>query len=336
VLTKNNYQEIHRCLGVAKVIVVATHRRPDGDALGSLAAFSLIGLMAGWSLKLFGRPADVGRFDFLPLHNLETDCLKQVFDFDVAWLTLDCASVRRSELAERILERRRGDVFVDIDHHPTLESYADLSLRDISAVATCEVLYDYCKANKIAINSTLATCLLTGIVTDTGNFLYSATNAHTFQMASELLKLGARLDLIYEASWRTKRPAALRLWGLALSRLTVFDDLAMTYLLPEDLILASEVDPLEDLAGFLSGLAGVKAILLLKDEGLGEIKGSWRSVAPDFSVLALARVFGGGGHVKAAGFACNGKLLGDKEDLKVMTESGIRMATEMFMIDAKD
>lgn len=262
---------------------------------------------------------------------MQTDCLERVYDSDVVWLTLDCASVRRSELGERILGRGKKDVFVDIDHHPTLESYADLTLRDTTAVATSEVLYSYCVANKIAINSALATCLLTGIVTDTGNFLYSATNANTFKMAAELLKFGARLDLIYEASWRTKRPTALRLWGLALSRLTIFDDLAMTYLLPEDLALASGADPLEDLAGFLSGLAGVKAILLLKDEGAGEIKGSWRSVASDFSVLALARTFGGGGHVKAAGFACNGKLLGDTGELKVMTESGIRTATEMFM-----
>jgi len=199
---------------------------------------------------------------------------------------------------------------LEIDHHPKIKSYADLEIRDSAAAATTEILYYFLKANKIRINKNLANCLLAGILTDTGNFLYPSTSPQTINIASEMLAKGARLPQIMENTWRNKSIASMKAWGKALSNLKInkIYNFAYTILEPEDVPLEMAEEELEGLAGFLSNLDRVNGLMILRELPEGIIKGNLRTAKPNVDISKLARALGGGGHAKAAGFTVTGSL----------------------------
>jgi phosphoesterase RecJ-like protein len=157
----------------------------------------------------------------------------------------------------------------------------------------------------------MATCILTGLATDTGSFIYPSTNRKAIAIAAEMLWRGARLPVIIKETFYRQNLSALKIWGLAMSRLTINPkyQIAYTILTYQDYLdLNADEAMTDELAGWLACLEGVKAVLFLKETKPGLIKGSWRAVDPDYDVARLARAMGGGGHVKAAGFAVRGSI----------------------------
>ncbi len=302
------YQKAYSLIKNAQNILVATHEQPDGDALASACLMGEILTLAGKKYQLYCYSPINQQYGFLP-HLEEFKNNIENFSFDLI-ITLDCGNVERTKLDKEILSRQPGQLVLEIDHHPKIKDYSDLEIRDSAAAATTEILYRLLKANKIKITKNLANCVLTGILTDTGNFLYPSTSPETVNIASEMLRLGARLPQIIENTWRNKSIASMKTWGKALSRLKINSEynLAFTVLENEDVPAEITEEELEGMSGFLSNLHDVNGILLLRQLPDGKIKGSLRTTRPKVDISRLARVLGGGGHAKAAGFTVTGKL----------------------------
>lgn len=315
------YTEAAKRIVAAKRILLITHISPDGDALGSLCFMSewLSSLDISHTLYCAGPLPE--NLSFLPhFDQITTDKTKVSIDqFDLV-ISLDCGSLARTALASEIKDRPAFSFFIEIDHHPSVEKVSDLEIREPKAASTTEVLYHIAQANKICLNSRMAHCLLTGVLTDTGSFRFASTSEKTIAAASQMLLEGASLSKIIDKTWRTKNVKDLRLWGLALSRLqkSPVYNVAYTILTQEDLIKTeSDEEAIEGLPEFISSLPNTRAILLLREDNQGAIRGNWRTLYNEIDVGRLARLLGGGGHQKAAGFTIPGRLVQTEKGWKV-------------------
>lgn len=303
------FQKAYNLIKSSNNILVAIHEQPDGDALASASLMAEILSLFNKKYTLYCASRINGHYDFLPHLEELKNHYGENFNFDLI-IVLDCGSLERTKLAKEILGRSTGQLVLEIDHHPKVKDYADLEIRDSASAATAEILYYFLKANGIKMNKNLANCVLTGILTDTGNFLYPATSPKTVNIASEMLADGAKLPQIMEHTWRNKSIASMKTWGKAMSRLKINPDynLAFTILESKDVPAEVSEEELEGMAGFLSNLNAVNGILLLRQLPDGRIRGSLRTARLDINVSKLARALGGGGHAKAAGFTIFGLL----------------------------
>ncbi|MCK4554308.1 bifunctional oligoribonuclease/PAP phosphatase NrnA [Candidatus Parcubacteria bacterium] len=318
----NIYSNIFNKIKSAKNILLVTHDAPDGDALASICA--IIELLESLAKKYFAYCYDAPpyQFDFLP-HIEKISNNKKQFNFDDFDLiiALDCGSLNRTKLTDEINNKNKNQFIIEFDHHPKLDDYANLELKDPQAAATTEILYHFLKANKIKINKNIANCILTGILTDTANFLYPSTSQQTVEIASEMLAKGANLPQIMENTRRNKSLASMKIWGKAMSRLQINQKYNFAFtVLTLDEITSSGVteEELEGIAGFISNLHNVKGTLILREQPGNIVKGSLRTSCPQIDVSQLAQALGGGGHSKASGFKIQGKLKQAEERWKII------------------
>lgn len=312
-MNKGKFLEAHKRILNAENILLVTHNRPDGDALSSICSMMEYLEMHGKKHTAYCADQPPFQFDFLP--NVEKIISeKSEIDFPAYDLiiTLDCGSLSRTYLVKSLSSRGKDQFVIEFDHHPRMDEYSDLEIRVISSSSTAEVLYDFYKENRIKFNKGLANCILTGIMTDTGNLLYESTSERTIKVASEMMLYGARFPAILENTWRNKSLSAMRTWGQALTNLQINKkyDFAFSILTKEHLQEESTTEEeLEGIAGFLSNLYGVKGVVFLREvDDSGKIKGSLRTNHPDVNVSKLAEVLGGGGHRRASGFVIDGRL----------------------------
>lgn len=327
-LTLKRYQQAAQKVEAAHKILLVTHYNPDGDGLSCVCAMAeyLKLIQKDFYLYCYSQPATT--FEFLPnleqihFHN-ETQVgsdLPQFESFDLI-IVFDCGSLSRTRLETEISSRTANQFVLEFDHHPKMEDYSDLEIRDQHAAATTELVYHFFKINHLKMNKNIANCLLTGILTDTANFLYPSTSELTIKISSEMLSLGAKLPQITENTLRTKSLEAMKLWGKIMSNLQINPkyNLAMTVLTQKDLNGSSiNSEELEGLSNFLGNLYGVKAIMLLREEADGNIRGSLRTADQATDLSSLAHLLGGGGHAKAAGFTITGKLIKTENSWKVI------------------
>jgi phosphoesterase RecJ-like protein len=327
---KEKFKEAFGKISKAKNILLVAHERPDGDAVASLCA--MIDLFENYGKKYtaFCQGQPINHFSFLP--HIEKIIFENIFkisgenkklnfhDFDLI-ITLDCGSLERTGLAEEIEKRQAGQFVIEFDHHPMIKKYSDLEIRKSEAAATAEILYYFFKANKIKITKNIANCLLTGILTDSGNFLYPMTSEETMSIASEMLLHGAKFPQIVKNTVHNKSLAAMKLWGMALSGLKINKkyNFAFSVLTLDEVEKNGGNDDIFDsISGFLSNLYGVNGVLFLREIEGGRLKGSLRSAHSNADVSALAVALGGGGHKKASGFVLEGKLKRDGESWKII------------------
>ena len=226
-------------------------------------------------------------------------------------IALDCGSLGRTNLTEQINKRHKDQFVIEFDHHPKIDDYSDLEIRIPEASSTAEVLYGFFRTNFIKINKKIANCILTGILTDTGNFLYPSTTDKTVNIASEMLLHGAKYPLITEETWRNKSLGAMKLWGKAIGGLEINKkyNLAYTVLTKKDIDdCGCSDEEMEGISGFLSNLYGVNGLMLLREVEGGAMKGSLRTAHAKIDISKLAHRLGGGGHKKASGFFLSGNL----------------------------
>jgi len=305
-------RRIYELARAANKILVATHYHPDGDAAASASVMFQV-------LRLWGKEVTIFCFDrfaeklrWLPgiAEAVHDEAQLDLANFDLV-ITVDCANLSRCRLEKAFSRGQSSQTIVEIDHHEPDSSATDYALRIPKAASTTEILYYWLKRHGQVIDPDLANAILLGLMTDTGNFFYTATSNQSLALAADLLKLGANWPKLIKTARHQADLAATRLWGLALSRLKVNRryGVAWTILTREELAAVSESETaLEELPGFLSRLTEVKAVVLLK-EGDGVIRGSWRACQPQVDVARLCCHLGGGGHAKAAGFQLPGKLI---------------------------
>jgi bifunctional oligoribonuclease and PAP phosphatase NrnA len=292
----------------SKNILLLTHRNPDGDALGSLLAFFQVLRHAGRSVTPACHDPAPANFHFLPENEkIVTEFEADKFDLVII---LDCGDIYQTGFHKskpELFDKSRK--VINIDHHATNKTFGDIELVDPCFSATSSILTKLFIMLEIPISPNIATCLLTGISTDTGSFKHSNTKSQTLRLAAHLLRKGANNSTITRNVYQNTSIATLKLWGNVLQNLKQTKEgvtLAVAQKKDFEAVQAKE----EDLAGvvdFVNAIPDAKFSILLSERN-GLIKASLRTQHPDTDVAKVASTFGGGGHVKAAGFAIPGRL----------------------------
>lgn len=296
--------EAAACLADARSILVASHLRPDGDAIGSV-------LGMGLALQAAGKDVQMVLSDGLPASYRHLEGSQQVrsrpeapFDFSIV---LDCSDLTR-------LGHALNDTLPDlnIDHHITNLCFARFNLIDTGAVATAEIVAGLLPAFNLPLTLPVAAALLTGIVTDTLGFRTSNMTPRALRIAADLMELGANLPELYQRSLIWRSFEASRYWGKGLAQLerdgrliwatlTLVDREAVGYPGRDD----------ADLINVLSSITDADISIIFVEQTRHRVKVSWRA-QPGFDVSQIALKFGGGGHPAASG----AEIMGDLETVK--------------------
>lgn len=298
----------------AKSIVILTHENPDGDAIGSsLAMYE--------ALKEMGKEADViipevpRVFDFLPNREVIKKEGKEKYDLAIA---LDTSTVKMLNGFAKYFEDAK--VKITIDHHTTNTMFGDFNYVNPDSPACAQILLTVFEYFGIEINKKMGTCILTGIITDTGGFQYQNTRPETFEFASELLKRGVNVSDIYKKVMNTKSKANFELRKRAIDRLEFFEDgkITFTYITKKDLEeVNAENGDYEGIVEEGRAIEGVEVSIFLREKETGGYKASFRS-NEYVNVSDICLMFGGGGHIHAAG--CNISMTLEQAKEKIINQ----------------
>jgi phosphoesterase RecJ-like protein len=321
------YRQAYLKIKNSRRILIIGHTNPDGDAISSVCAFLELANILKVSADAYCDDKRVDTFNYLA-HEEEIGSNKEkilpLTDYDVL-VIVDCGALSRTSLfveIEAVRQTVERPYIIEFDHHPKIDDFADLEIRQPDKAATVEVIYNFLKENQVTFNKNLANCILTGILTDTGNFLYASANNINIAIASEMLSYGAQLPKIINRTLHNQNILMMRLWGITIENLRLNSEYNIAYSViskddidnllklgtQEEIDKYLNYDVYGDISGFLSNLQDVKAIMLLREEKEGKIKGSLRTSRPDVDISVLAQKLGGGGHPKASGFVIEGHI----------------------------
>lgn len=311
-------KEIKEKIEQSDSIVIVGHVNPDGDTVGAGLA-----LLLGLEKKYPDKKIDFVLQDNVP-KNIAflkgCDKIKKIEDiiapnYNLAIFVDSATTERIGKVMELI-----GDIFkINIDHHISNPRYGDINVvKDISS--TSEIMYSLLKDLDIEISLEMGEALYLGLVNDTGNFAHSNVTDKTFLVASELMKLGVNNNKIVNDFFKTKSYERMRVLGKALSEMVFVEEKKLMYFYLSDKALKELNAVKDDTEGIVEELinyAGSEVSLFLREEESGKIKGSLRS-KHDIDVNRIAGIFGGGGHIKAAGFTTE---LSPQEIIKKVVEN---------------
>ena len=301
----------------AESIVVLTHENPDGDAMGcSLAMYNaLIQLNKNVDVII---PEYSRCFKFLP----GSEIIKKESDkkYDLA-IAVDCSDIKRLNGFAEYFDNAK--VKVEIDHHGVNTMFGDYNYVDPVAPACAQILAKVLPYWKIEITKEIGTCLLTGIITDTGGFKYSGITAETFEFVAWLLQKGVNVSNVYRNVLQICTKSSFELNRIARNRIEFFENgkIAFTYITNADeKSVNAETGDYEGIVDIGRDVEGVEVSIFLRELENGEYKASLRS--NDYvNVSDICLMFGGGGHIKAAGCTItNGTLDQIKEKLIAQTK----------------
>lgn len=301
-----DWEEALTALRSADDLVIACHVNPDGDALGSLLAAS-IGLrkLGKRTYPTWGTPglSVPHSYAFLP----EIDTIVDLEDLPVldTMLVLDCGAADR--LGD--LEKYSGDAscVVNVDHHPGNENFGTYNVVVTTASSTAELIARMLQDLGVEIDRDIATCLYTGVVTDTGRFQHSNSTPSTLRLAADLLELGVDAQAVAQEVFESSPFNFLKLVGRVLGRAVLIEDESFVYswFTRTDLDdTGVPFDETEKMIDLVRQTRAATVAAMFKENDQGEFRVSLRSKGP-VSVGAIARSLGGGGHELAAGFTAN-------------------------------
>jgi len=283
-------------------VVITSHVRPDGDAIGSLLGLGLALRDAGKSVQMVLTDGVTSSFRHLEGSELISRELKAEYD---TFITVDCADFKRTGKVFETL----GPPDINIDHHKTNEQFGRLNLIEAEEVATAAILTNYLPEWGFNITKPIAAALLTGIVTDTLGFRTSNTNPEALRLCAKLMELGADLPDLYMRSLVKKSFPAAKYWGSGLLNLEQKNGIVWTALTLEDRKRAGYGGNDDaDLINLVSSIDGNKVGMIFVQQHDRHVKISWRALEPDVDVSKVAQHFNGGGHAAAAGADIPGDL----------------------------
>ena len=304
--------EILKQIQKAEKIVILTHESPDGDAVGSSLAMKLI-------IEKLEKTADViipeysRLFNFLPsAEAIMTD--SEIKNYDLA-ISVDCATLKRMAKKE-YFENAKSTIV--IDHHGSNTMYGDLNYVNPASPACCEVLAGMLKYYEIDITKDIGTCLMTGIITDTGGFRHVGITPETFEFTADLIRLGVDVPDIYKRTLNTKTRANFELSKKVMDRMEILEDgkVTFTYMNKKDEEeVGAEPGDHEGLVEIGRDIEGIEvSIFIRQKENEEAYKISMRS-GNKVNVSDICFLFGGGGHPRAAGALIQGNVDQVKEKL---------------------
>ncbi|OGS12508.1 MAG: hypothetical protein A2234_03250 [Elusimicrobia bacterium RIFOXYA2_FULL_58_8] len=277
---------------------LAGHLNPDGDTIGSMLAIASVLKRLGKRVRLFSQDPVPQNLTFLP-HVKAISSRLPAGRFDAAIL-LECSTPARGGALDPVL-KRAGKV-VNIDHHKTSELYGDINIVEPHSSSTAEIVYRLFYNMNVNISRREATCLYTGIVTDTGRFHFPATSPRTLEIASRLLETGFKFSRVNDLLYATKACESLKILGRALESLELVAGgrLAVITLREHDFkAFSARSEHCENAINYGLMPPGVKAAVMFREEP-DRINVTFRSTGA-IDVSAVAKSFGGGGHRNASG-----------------------------------
>jgi len=309
-IAPSDWRDALAAIDSATEIVLACHQGPDGDALGSMLALALAlrkqgrATTASWGSDPFVVPR---HYAFLPALGLLSPP-GEVAPAPELMITFDCGSIERLGLLEP--NARAAKQLVVIDHHISNDSFGTINLIDPHVAASAVVTYKLIGEMGIALDRDIATCLYTGILTDTGSFKYRNTTPEIHQIAADLISYDIAHDDIARIVYDTHPVGFLKLLAVALERAEVIEDagagMIWTFITQSDLRRAGvEMEDTEALIDVIRTADVAEVACVLKELPEGVYKVSMRSKGAA-DVGAICESFGGGGHAFAAGFTAEG------------------------------
>jgi len=303
---RSGLKRILQELEPGRKVVLSTHLNADGDGAGSQAAVVHWLTRRGLDPTIVNPTPFPDMFRFLLADDTgawtpaDSEGERAMREADV-FLVLDTAEPSR---LGAVIGRTGGRKLLVIDHHPaTSSSIGDVVVCDPAACATGELVFDLIQLAGNEVTLPEADALYVAIATDTGSFRYANTSARTHEISADLLRAGVDPEAMYMRIYARYTPAGLDLVRRALERLRVADDLPIAWISLRQADLAQTGATKEDLEGIVEyarRIRGVRVAILFRELHDGRTKISLRSTG-DADVAAIAREFGGGGHVKASG-----------------------------------
>ncbi len=261
--------------------VVTSHARPDGDGIGSALACAQI-------LRQLGKDAEIVMHDGVPR-------IYQSLPF-----------------ADRVIRTEsvppNDAVIILVDHHVSGRNFANVNWIDSSVMATAELIYRMARLAGVPLDSDMATCLYTALMTDTGSFMFEGTNEHTFAIARELALAGADPAHCARHIYFGHSTAKLRLLGAALANLHREGSLAWIWVTQEQMErFGAREEDCEGLVNYALSIGDVQVAVFFRELPDGRWRVSLRSKG-EVNVSAVAEHFGGGGHKCASGCSLDGPM----------------------------
>lgn len=301
------YYHIRDCLQNNDHFLLTTHIRPDGDSLTSVLVFAAI-------LKHFNKSFRIVLDDFIPkkLHYLYgIEKVERFVEGQTEFshrtvIILDSSDLDRIGRVSQWFNK--DDFIINIDHHPGNTNYGQINLVDANKSSTVELVYPMIEVAQVPWSPELATMIYTGILSDTGRFLFANTSAEALYICAEMVSKGADPSVISEMLYNRVNPQTMRAYAKALSTLEFHfsDQVTCIHLLNEILCQADFVDT-EGFVDTSAGIEGVKASFFMMEKAHGEFRVSFRSKG-EIDTNEIAGIFGGGGHVRASGCNIKGSL----------------------------
>jgi bifunctional oligoribonuclease and PAP phosphatase NrnA len=290
--------------------LVTSHVNPDGDGLASMLACGHILRRLGKQVWLVTDGFLSPRYDYLPQIDTVVSYREGLeAELPVAnVITVDVPTLSRLERVTRLIPR--DAVVLKIDHHPSDDPFGRFNYVDPAASSTAELVYRLCVALNVPFDVPLGFWIYTGIAFDTGRFRFSSTTPDALIIAGEMVRAGANPQLIAEQLFYEYRPATLSLLASTLQSLERVLEGRVSILSLDHAVLGQARYGDEDADGFVDyavSLQGVEVAMFLREHEPGHIRVSLRA-KHDFDVRAVAELFGGGGHRKAAGARLTGTL----------------------------
>lgn len=308
-------------------ILIISHQKPDGDTLG--CGFALLYALTG-----MGKTARIACSDGFPpryafLYPDFNEDAQPQFTPELV-VAVDIAD---TQLFGDATEQYCDSIDLCIDHHPSNSRYAARLLLDSDAAATAEVLCRVLDAMGVSLDRRMATCLYTGLCTDTGCFRYSNVTADTLRLAARLLDCGIDSYYVNKLMFETKSVARMELERLVMDTLEYYYDSRFAVIVISDEAAAKTQVPEEEMEGIAAiprQIEGVEASATLKQKGGDKYRISMRT-NENINASEICGKLGGGGHARAAG--CT--LVGSLAAVKAQLVEALREAFTMDAIDAK-
>ncbi|MFD0989829.1 bifunctional oligoribonuclease/PAP phosphatase NrnA [Mariniflexile jejuense] len=311
-MKKQDIADIKHLLSSPKKIVIVPHKNPDGDAIGSTLGLYHYLKKGNHNAQIIA-PNDYPNFlKWIPeehtilKHDSQTKvCDTLIKDADIIF-TLDFNALHRAGNMETALAKSNA-VKIMIDHHQAPDNYAKYIFSDVSMSSTCEMVYHFINmlGDLNEIDSTIATCLYLGIMTDTGSFRFPSTTSETHKIIAHLIEKGADNAQIHNNVYDSNSYNSLQLLGCALTNLKVIPESRTAYIT----LSQEELNKFDYKKGDTEGIVNyglslenvILAAIFIEDKQEGIVKISLRSKG-NFSVNDMSRThFEGGGHINAAG-----------------------------------
>ena len=304
-----NFSEIGKALRAHQRFAVLSHVRPDGDALGSQLAMALSLEQSGKDVTVWNEDGLLKNYSFLPGGEKLVRPPARPEEFDVA-IALDTATQKRLGTAGDAVKSAK--IWINIDHHPSNPGYGDLVCVDHTAPATGQILFELLNAEQLPIDRAIAENLYVAISTDTGSFQYSNTTSRTFEIASELVRVGVDVGRVSQQLYQSYPRRRIELLRALLGTMR-FDAGGKVASFGLSLHTAAELgaqpEDNEGLIDHLRAIEGVIVAAFFEELPDGKVRVSLRSKSEAADVCAICQKFGGGGHTLAAGARIRGTLV---------------------------